>query len=228
MRLCSFSIAEAERQLLTFNCLISGFPARVLIDGGAEGNVISTSFQKKNNLPRTIISPIPVLLPDGSSTITNHTVNITIERNGYTDNLNPILYPLKKYDLILGKPWLTQINPQINWRTNALHFTHNNTAIEWDCTGFKSKSIQTRTRGLLLTHLHFHTMATLPGSDIFLALVKSSKDLQKDKDSNNKDSPPPPKRPSMTPEIRTIVEDEFKDVFPYTLPTASHQTEAMP
>jgi hypothetical protein len=62
-------------------------------------------------------------------------------------------------------------------------------------------------------------MATLPGSDIFLALVKSSKDLQKDKDSNSKDSPPPPKRPSMTPEIRTIVEDEFKDVFPDTLPS---------
>jgi transposase InsO family protein len=215
LRLCSFSVAEAERQLLTFFCSVNGFPARVLIDGGAEGNVISTSFQQKHNLLRTTINPIPVLLPDGSSSITNHTVAITIERNKYIDTLNPILYPLKKYDLILGKPWLTHINPQINWRTNALHFTHNNTAIQWDCTGFKSKNIQTRTRGLLLTHLHFHTMATLPGSDVFLALVKSSKDLQKDKD---KDSPSPPKQPPMTPEIRAIVEDEFKDVFPDSLP----------
>ena len=94
LRLCSFSIAEAERQLLTFNCLVSGFPARVLIDGGAEGNVISTTFQRKNNLQRTTINPIPVLLPDGSSTITNHTVAITIERKGYIDSLDPILYPL--------------------------------------------------------------------------------------------------------------------------------------
>jgi hypothetical protein len=122
---------------------VNGFPARVLIDGGAEGNVISTSFQQKHNLLHTTINPIPVLLPDGSSSITNHTVAITIERNKYIDTLNPILYPLKKYDLILGKPWLTHINPQINWRTNALHFTHNNTAIQWDCTGFKSKNIQT-------------------------------------------------------------------------------------
>ena len=214
LRLCSFSIAEAERQLLTFNCLVSGFPARVLIDGGAEGNVISTSFQTKHKLQRTTISPIPILLPNGSSSITNHTVPITIERKGYTDSLNPILYPLKKYDLILGKPWLTHINPQINWRTNALHFTHNDTDIEWDCTGFKPNNIQSRTNGRLLTHMHFHTMATLPDSEVFLALVQSSTDL---KNATDEESQPTPKRPHMTPDIETIVA-EFQDVFPDTLP----------
>lgn len=212
VHLHSFSVAEAERQLLTFNCLVGGFPARVLIDGGAECNVISSFFQKQHHLPRTSISPVPVLLPDGSTSITNHSVPVTIDRNNYSDNLNPILYPLKKYDLILGKPWLTQINPQINWRTNALHFNHNGNSIEWDCTGFKSNSIQTRSRGLLLTHLHFHTMATLPDSEVFLALVQSSK--QMDADAKEKAS----KRPPMSDEIIEIVDKEFKDVFPDTLP----------
>ena len=215
LRLCSFSLADAEKQLLTFNCLVGGFPARVLIDGGAEGNVISTTFQRKHNLPRTVTAPIPVVLPDGSSTITRHTVSVTLERETYCDTIDPILYPLRKYDLILGKPWLTQTNPQINWRTNTLHFVHNNAPIKWDCTGFKSANIQTRSNGLLLTHLHFHTMATLPGSEIFLALVKSSADLQTEQEAkDNKTS----KQPPMTAEIRTIVEDEFKDVFPDTLP----------
>lgn len=212
LRLCSFSIAQAEHQLLTFKCLVGGFPARVLIDGGAEGNVISTSFQRKHNLPRTAINPIPILLPNGSSSLTSHTVPVTLERNNYTDTFNPILYPLKNYDLILGKPWLTQTNPQINWRTNTLYFNHNDTPIEWNCTGFKSTNIQARSRGLLLTHMHFHTMATLPGSDIFLALVKSSADLKSDEANK------PRKRPDMTPEIMQIVDHEFPDVFPDTLP----------
>jgi hypothetical protein len=114
MRLCTFSLAEAEHQLLTFNCNVGGFAARVLIDGSAEGNVISTKFQKQHNLSFNLCNPIPVLLPDGSSTITSYTVPVTVQRDGYIDILNPILYPLKKYDLILGKPWLIRINPQIN------------------------------------------------------------------------------------------------------------------
>ena len=219
LHLCSFSLAEAERQLLTFNCNVGGFPARVLIDGGAEGDVISTKFQKQHNLPLTSCHPIPVLLPNGSSSITSHTASITIEREAYSDTLNPILYPLQRYDLILGKPWLTRINPQIDWRTNNLHFNHNGKDIKWECSGFKSDSIQTRTGGRLLTHIHFHTMATLPGSDVFLALVKSSKDIQNENDKKDTDTPSPTaKRPPLVPEIRTIVEDEFPDVFPDTLP----------
>ncbi|KAF9914362.1 hypothetical protein FBU30_002618 [Linnemannia zychae] len=79
MHLCTFSLADAERQLLTFNCNVGGFAARVLIDGGAEGDVISTKFQKQYNLPRTMCNPIPILLPDGSSSITTHTVPVTIQ-----------------------------------------------------------------------------------------------------------------------------------------------------
>ncbi|KAG0351655.1 hypothetical protein BGX24_007807, partial [Mortierella sp. AD032] len=76
----------------------------------------------------------------------------------------------------------------------------------------RSSNLQkTQTNSRLLIHMHFHTMATLPGSDIFLALVKSSKDLQKDKDDKDKDSQSTTKRPHMTPDIRTLVEDEFKD-----------------
>ena len=29
------------------------------------------------------------------------------------------------YDIILGKPWLTKVNPMVDWRKNALRFRQN-------------------------------------------------------------------------------------------------------
>ena len=212
IRLHEFTVQRAESQLLTFIGSINGHPAKVLIDGGAEGNIISSSFQKRYQLDRTQCLPIPILLPNGSSSITSHTVPITLDRGDYSDSLNPILYPLNKYDLILGKPWLTKVNPLINWRTNDLHFTHNGTDVLWNCRGFKADHIQSRTKGLLLTHMHFHSMATLPGSEVFLALIHNTPE------PSEKTDQPPRTIPDMTPEVRSIVMEEFADVFPEKLP----------
>jgi hypothetical protein len=41
----------------------------------------------------------------------------------------------------LGKPWLIRINPQINWCTNILYYSHNNTTVKWTCTGHQSNNI---------------------------------------------------------------------------------------
>jgi hypothetical protein len=34
--------------------------------------------------------------------------------------VNCIPAPLSHYDVVLGKPWLTDMNPDINWRLNAV------------------------------------------------------------------------------------------------------------
>ncbi|GJJ74408.1 hypothetical protein EMPS_06766 [Entomortierella parvispora] len=211
IRLHEFTVQKAESQLLTFIGSVNGHAARILIDGGAEGNIISSSFQKRHQLLGTECLPIPILLPNGSSSLTSPTVPITLNRSDYSDSLNPILYPLNKYDLILGKPWLTKVNPCINWRTNDLHFTHNGIDVKWSCRGFKADHIQSRTKGLLLTHMHFHSMATLPGSEVFLALIRNTPEPSEETDQ-------PRTIPDMTPEVRSIVMEEFADVFPEKLP----------
>jgi hypothetical protein len=37
-------------------------------------------------------------------------------------DINPIVMPMEEeeFDMILGKEWLTQVNPEINWRTNTV------------------------------------------------------------------------------------------------------------
>ncbi|CAO3565372.1 unnamed protein product [Mortierella alpina] len=124
------------RRLLSFLGAVNGRPARILIDGGAEGNVISSSFCKSNGVTLTPSAPIPIVLPNGSSTLSHNQATFLLERQNYATNVSAIVYNLQKYDLILGKPWLTEVNPIIDWRTNALRFLHHDTPIFWDCTGF--------------------------------------------------------------------------------------------
>src|SRR6185437_13932880 len=156
VRLHAFTVEQASRTLLSFIGNVAGHPARILTDSGAEGNVISSSFVKEHSLPRIDGPPIPIILPNGSSSISSHTSTFSITRDNYNDKLDALIYPLNNYHLILGKPWLTDINPDINWRNNDLHFTHNNKKVLWSCRGAEAKSITFRSKGRLLSHLHFH------------------------------------------------------------------------
>jgi hypothetical protein len=155
IRLHPFTLADAEKTLLTFRGSVNGHPAHVLIDGGAEGNVISSSFAKRFAMPLTTAAPTSIIGPDGSITIANHTAAVTLAHNSYCETFSALPYPLKKYDLVLGKPWLARINPNIHWGTNDLYFNHNGTPVHWDCRGFAPTSVSAHTRRLLLSHLHF-------------------------------------------------------------------------
>jgi RNase H-like domain found in reverse transcriptase/Reverse transcriptase (RNA-dependent DNA polymerase)/Integrase zinc binding domain/Chromo (CHRromatin Organisation MOdifier) domain/Retroviral aspartyl protease len=210
IRLQSFTLQDAERTLLSFIGSINGHPARILIDGGAEGDVISSSFQKRYSIPLRSCKPIPIVVPDGSFSISSHTASITLQRDTYSATLDPFLYPLKKYDLILGKPWLTRTNPLINWRTNGLHFDHEGTAVHWECRGHAAASITSTSRGLLMSHMHFHTLAMQPENEVFLALVKIHRD-------EPETAPPAALLPTVPSEIAPLVK-EFADVFPVSLP----------
>lgn len=190
------------RRLLSFIGAVNGRPARILIDGGAEGNVISSAFCKNNTVTLTPSTPIPIVLPNGSSTLSHNQASFLLERQGYENNVSAIVYNLQKYDLILGKPWLTEINPIIDWRTNSLRFMHNNTPVFWDCAGFDkplSKTCQT------ISALHLVTIASDPDNAVFLAQVKIPR-------------PSPVDGPDLPEEVREIVKVEFPDVFPTELP----------
>ena len=54
-------------------------------------------------------------------------------------------------------------------------------------------------------------MATLPGSEVFLALIQNTPEASEENDK-------PRTIPDMTPEVRSIVMEEFADVFPEKLP----------
>ena len=143
------------------------------------------------------------MLPNGSASLAHNVAEFTLERDAYKDTLSAIVYPMPKYDLILGKPWLTQVNPSINWRTNDLHFEHSGSPVFWSCTGF---SASIGSNGINVSAVQFVAIASDPDASTFLAQIKLPT--------------PPPKteEPDMTEEVRHIVKVEFPDVFPTELP----------
>ena len=213
IHLQALNTRDTCRTLLTFVGAVNGKPARILIDGGAEGSVISSSFIKQHAsfIPLHLCKPIPIILPDGSSSITNHTASITLTRDNYLDHLNPIVYNLHSYDLILGKPWLAHVQPNINWSTNQVEFSFKGRGVHWDCSGFRSANISAKTEGKLISNIRLRAMAMEEGSEVFLAHVKLTTDPDKDKPVD------------LPADVHSIVHDEFPDVFPSTLPAGLPQ-----
>jgi hypothetical protein len=201
IRLQSFNVTyENERRLLTFIGAVNGRPARVLIDGGAEGNVINSTFCKTNDIPMTTCTPIPIILPNGTTSISHRQASFTLERSTYKGDINAIEYPLKKYDLILGKPWLTQVIPNINWRTNDLVFENDGTSVQWSCRGYAAPKATP-----LLSALNFVSVAAEPDTTVFLTQVRTS-------------TAGPNRSIDLPDSVRPIIQDEFPDVFPAELP----------
>ena len=61
---------------------------------------------------------------DASATLTNATMVMTARPEEgshlFEDIINPTITALGRYDLILGKPWLTKVNPKPDWMFNTL------------------------------------------------------------------------------------------------------------
>ncbi|KAG0195551.1 hypothetical protein BGX28_001118, partial [Mortierella sp. GBA30] len=199
IRLMSYSTAyKNSRRLLTFIGAVNNRPAKILIDGGAEGNVISSKLCSENAIPLKDSVPIPIVLPNGSASLAHHIADFTLER----DAVSAIVYPLKKYDLILGKPWLTDMNPHIEWRSSELHFTYNGIFVRWTCTEFASSSPP---NSITMSALHFVATAADPNASVFLAQVKLP-------------TPTTTNEPELPNAVRHLVKVEFPDVFPPELP----------
>ncbi|KAF9176483.1 hypothetical protein BGZ50_000557, partial [Haplosporangium sp. Z 11] len=181
---------------------VNGRPARILIDGGAEGNVISSTFCKNNNVELIHSIPIPIILPNGSASLSYHQAAFSIARDAYNDRLSAIVYPLKKYDLIIGKPWLMEVNPIIDWKTNDLHFQHEGAPVFWSCRGFDS-TINTGSK--MVSALNFVALASEDDTNVYLSQVRIAQT-------------PVSSQPDLTDTIRKIIEVEFPDVFPPELP----------
>ena len=104
------------------------FEGRALVDSGATGNFISMDLVEKWCLPtEEIPTPIQVRLADGSEIILEETLTrLTLSVAGDTDTsvleLDLMVVPNLKFDLILGIPWLKEANPHVNWALGSIRF----------------------------------------------------------------------------------------------------------
>ena len=113
------------RELIVIKALANGNPATILVDSGASRDFISRSFVRRHRLDLARGPSLKVRLADGSISTTCDVVpdcalTLGIESK-FEDTTDLVVIELdKRFDIILGMPWLKRHNPRIDWPTSTL------------------------------------------------------------------------------------------------------------
>ncbi|KAJ9511015.1 hypothetical protein QJQ45_002809 [Haematococcus lacustris] len=107
----------------------SGHRARFLLDSGATGNIVSSRFLQQAGLRMAgKAAPGRLLLPGPSPSYlpTYELSHCTVHLSTYHDRVPFVMADISNadYDVVLGKPWLTAKNPDIDWPLERITLRH--------------------------------------------------------------------------------------------------------
>ncbi len=120
------TLPDLSRVLVTFFVSVNGVSCKCLIDSGASEDFLDRGFATQVNLPTVKAEKRRVKLANGAlqdASFKCSNVPVMFDDSGYMCERDFLVTPLGSYGLILGKPWLSQVNPSIDWRTNVLRVT---------------------------------------------------------------------------------------------------------
>jgi RNase H-like domain found in reverse transcriptase/Reverse transcriptase (RNA-dependent DNA polymerase)/Integrase zinc binding domain/Integrase core domain/gag-polyprotein putative aspartyl protease len=111
--------------LLLLQARVQGRECRALIDSGASSQFISKAFAASLKGPRIQKSnPDSIRLANGHTLTSDHVQRLSFSLSNYSDQDTFHEVDLEGFDLILGRPWLSRVNPDINWKTGTLRLKH--------------------------------------------------------------------------------------------------------
>ncbi|KAG8736030.1 hypothetical protein FRC10_009880, partial [Ceratobasidium sp. 414] len=100
-------------------------PTKTLIDSGSSRNFMDITYARRKEIPLIELThPRSVIAIDGNETAEKirFRANITFELQGRTFKSRFYLMPLGDTAAILGKEWLSEHNPDINWRNMDIRY----------------------------------------------------------------------------------------------------------
>ena len=109
--------------LLRVHGRVNGHKALILLDSGSTHDFVSEDFVRKHHLEtQTGDDVFTVTLADGTTNTRPHvsTKPLHLASPDLGEEQTFTVFPLSRYDVILGKPWLTKNNPTVNYRTNEV------------------------------------------------------------------------------------------------------------
>lgn len=114
---------DTSQPLLVITTLVNGVSCRLLVDSGASRNFLAKSWvaTHKNKIrPHNIPRSLRIRLADGTLTASAQQASCSTQFPGQTYDSDFLILKLPEYDGILGMPFLTALNPQIDWAANAI------------------------------------------------------------------------------------------------------------
>ena len=121
----------SKNKLIRLKGKINGIDALMLIDSGSSGDFISTSFVQKYSIctiQNNKNENTRIELANGSTHMSDTIVSsIDVSIGGsFNDKMDFTVFPLQKYDAILGMPWLEKHNPKIDFKNKSVKLQSNN------------------------------------------------------------------------------------------------------
>ena len=111
-------------QLIRFEGKLNGNQAKILIDSGASRNYLDAQFAQDSHIivdSQAATHPSIELADSTTSHCSGQAQDIVVELQTYQAKKQAFdVLKLSKYDAILGKPWLWDANPTIDWRKNQV------------------------------------------------------------------------------------------------------------
>ena len=99
----------------------NGHPVVVLIDSGATHDFVSQKFVSKqvpSQAKRCIRHTVQWV--DGRACVSDQQLQGQLKIGAYQEQRELLVCTIEGYDVILGKPWLTDHNPLIDWRCHTV------------------------------------------------------------------------------------------------------------
>ena len=116
--------ATMRSRLIKLAGTVAGHSAVALIDSGATGLFVSSSFVARHSLPLAkAAADTQITLADGHRQQAAGVLSsVPVVFSSYTDRLDFTVTDLLGYDVILGMEWLERHNPAIDWRGSSVSF----------------------------------------------------------------------------------------------------------
>jgi hypothetical protein len=116
-----FQLTTADSQLLVFNGVVAGRTVSILVDSGASTQFMSETLANELSLPLTEKKVgNDVRLGNGDKIRSNHFVRFLYSIGPFSEIEKFHILNLAAYDLVLGRPWLNRINPDVDWPNNRI------------------------------------------------------------------------------------------------------------
>ena len=232
-------VYDMEEELLVVEGSMFGVKIRILIDGGAAGNFIKKETLSK--LPTQATSNFtkyerPIYLADDSIIQSSTFGKLPFSIGKYKEKAEFITAPIA-YDVILGKPWLTLVNPQINWRTNEVKIVRKSSTYKLNCTSTNKLKVDSK----MISALQFKKLIKKKSTKAWLCVLKSEMIMEIEKqlneiafkniaDQNEKDKEI---YEALSPQLKKLL-DKYPKVFseykglPPERPNTDHTIELEP
>jgi hypothetical protein len=118
--------SRRNRPSLKMKGTLQGKPCEFLIDSGATGDFVSSTFIERYHLDsrcKDLASPLTVEVADGSVCTSSRVMTgvVMVDQDKELNcRCDLLVLPLSGYDAILGMPWLEDVNPDIDWEVRTI------------------------------------------------------------------------------------------------------------